>query len=154
MAKVYVTYGLLEDLSEHQQEESTEEVDSGNGNVETVGLLVHPRAKDRYTDEQNSFDEDKRNGLGLEAALRKTDEHGLDEEVSEPWNDEPVGGSLELNVEKAPLVERDRVRIEDVCGVLVHGNGALRNSDNLGRSPSEDANHGDHGQNGQNDQTG
>lgn len=91
--------------------------------------------------------------MGLSAALSKTDEHGLDEQVSEPWDDEPVGGGLELDVEEPPLVESDGVRVEDVGGVLVHGNGALRNANDLGRSPRQDTDHGEDGQDGENDKT-
>jgi len=145
--------GLLEDLSKHEHEECSEEVDSSNGNVETVGLLVHPRAKDRHADKESKFNQDKSDGLDVATSLRKSDEHGLDEDVDEPWDDEPVRGSLELDVEEAPLVECDRVRVQDVSGVLVHGDGALRNADDLGRGPSEDANHGEHGQDGKDSQT-
>jgi hypothetical protein len=144
---------LAEDLGEHQQEERAEEVDSSNGDVETVGLLVHPWAENRDTNEKTELDQDKSDSLGLAAALSETDEHGLDEQVSEPWNDEPVSGSLKLDVEETPLVESNGVRVEDVGRVLVHGNGALRNANDLGRGPRKYADHGENGQNGENDET-
>ena len=143
--QAYRTYRLLEDLSEHQQENCAKEVNCSDGNVESVGLLVHPRAEDGDTNEKSSLDQDKGNGLGLSAGLSKADKHGLDKDVGKPWDDEPVCCSLELDIQKAPLVQRDRIRVEDVGRVLVHGNRALRNADDLGRSPSKDANHGEHG---------
>jgi len=149
-----VTYGLSKELRKHQQEESAQEVDSGDGNVETISLLVHPWAQSGDTDEQCKLDQDKSDSLDLSTALSKADEHGLDEQVSEPWDDEPVGGSLELNVQETPLVESNRIRVEDVGGVLVHGNGALRNADHLGRGPGEYTDHGNDGQNGKDNKTG
>lgn len=68
-------------------------------------------------------------------------------------NNEPVGGGLVLNVEEAPLVQSNGVGVEDVGRVLVHGNGALRNTNNLGGSPSEYAEHDKHAENSEDNKT-
>lgn len=147
------TYGLLEDLREHKQEECTKEVDGGNSDVETVGLLVHPGAENRDANEKGKLDKNESDSLDGSTALRETNKHGLDEDVSEPRNDEPVSSGLELYVEETPLVESNGIGVENVGRVLVHSDGALCKANNLGRGPSKDTNHGQHGQDRQDDET-
>src|SRR5690349_10975973 len=96
-----MAYGLIKDLREHEQEKGTEEVDGCDGNVETVGLLVHPWAHDRHSNKEGSLDDNNSKALNLGAVLCKANEHGLDEQVCKPGDDEPVSGSLELDVEEA-----------------------------------------------------
>lgn len=91
--------------------------------------------------------------MGNTTPLSQSNKHGLDEDVSEDWDDEVIRSGLELDIEEAPLVERDRVGVQDVGWVLVHGNGALGNPDDLGRRPAENADHSDQGEDGQNDLT-
>jgi hypothetical protein len=148
-----VTYRLSENLREHQQEERADKVDSSDGNVETVRLLVHPRAQYADTNEKGKLDQDEGNCLCLSTLLSKANEHGLDEQVSEPWDDEPVSRGLELYVQETPLVESNWVRVKNVGRVLVHGNGALCDADHLGRSPTKNTNHGNHGQDGEDNDT-
>lgn len=75
--------------------------------------------------------------------MAKADEHALQEDVEQYRYYEEVRGSLELDIEEAPLIERHWVRVEDVGGVLVHSNGALSDADDLGGGPSKNAHHRD-----------
>jgi len=144
-----VTYGLLEYFGENQEEDGAEKVDGGNGNVETVGLLIHVWAQDAHTDEEASLDQDESDGLDSAVLLGKPNEHGFNKSVGQDGNDEVVHGSLELHIQETPLVESGGIRVQDVGGVLVHGNGPLGNAHHFGRSPSQDADHGDQGKDGQ-----
>lgn len=144
---------MVEDLGKHHHEKGTDEVDSGDGDVETVGLLVHPWAQVRNSDKKSELNENESNALNLAAALSKTDKHGLDKEVHEPWNDEPISRGLELYIQESPFVEGNWVGVEDIGRVLVHSDGTLSKADDLGRGPSQDANHSEHGQDGEYDET-
>ena len=68
------TYRLVEDCGEDQKEDDVDEIDGSNGNVETVGLLVHPWAEDADSNEENSLDDDQCDGLAGTSALSESDE--------------------------------------------------------------------------------
>jgi len=92
------TYRLIEDCREHKQEDDIKEIDCRNGDIEGVGLLVHPRSKNANSNEEASLDDDQSNGLSCAAALSKGDEQGLDKDVREKWHDEVVCCGAELDV--------------------------------------------------------
>ena len=55
---ISVTYRLVKDSGKYKKEDDIQKVDSGNRDVECVGLLVHPRPEDTDTDEENRFNDD------------------------------------------------------------------------------------------------
>jgi len=144
-----VTYRRVEDTCKDEEEDGADEVDDGDGDVEAVRLLVHVGSKNAHGDQEDGLDDDQRDGLQGAAALGQGDEHALEEDVDEHGDDEVVGRRLELDVEEAPLVEGDRVGVEDVGRVLVHGDAAARQADDLARGPGEDGEHGEDGEDGQ-----
>ena len=63
------TYRLIENSCEDKQEDNIEEIDGGDGDVESVGLLVHPWSKDANGDEKSCFDHYQGDSLGGTAVL-------------------------------------------------------------------------------------
>lgn len=52
-----------EDAGEEEQENGVEEVEEADGNVESIGLLVHVRREDTDDDEEDSLDDEEGNCL-------------------------------------------------------------------------------------------
>ena len=143
--------GDIEDVGEEEEEDDVEEVDAGDGDVERVGFSVHVRPEDGDGDQQGGFDDDESDGLHGARGLAKGDEHALDRYIGEHDEDEVVHGGFELHVQKPPLVERLRVRIEDVCRVLVQGNAAACDAPHLDGCPGENGCDGDDHRDGEHD---
>lgn len=139
-------YRLTEDLSEEEQEDGAQEVGDADGNVEGVGLLVHVRSQDTDANEVDGLNYEQSNGLGSTAVLSEGNKHSLDQDIEQDWYDKVVRSRLELDVQKSPLVKRDRVRVENVGRVLVHGNAAAGESNDLAGSPAKDGEHGEDGE--------
>ena len=114
------TYRLIKDLCEEQQEDGAKEVESSNGDIESIRLLVHVRAHDGDTNEERYLDNNESDGLRRTVALCETNKHGFDNGVGQDRNDEVVHVSPKLDIEKAPLVESNGIRVQNVGGVLVH----------------------------------
>ena len=140
---------LVEDVGEEEHEDGVEEVHGGDGDVPDVGLLVHPGAQDADGDEHGGFEDDEGHGLHHRGRLGQADEHALDEDVAEGGDDKVVGGGPVLHVEEPPLVEAGGIGVEDVGGVLVHGDGALGQVDHLEGGPAESGQHRDEHDDGQ-----
>lgn len=142
---------MVEDIGEYKEEDCADEIDRRNSNIETVDLLVHIRPQNAHSDKEGSLNQNQCNGLSSSAPLSEANKHTLNENVNQEWNNEIVSRSLKLNVEETPLVQRNWIRIENICWVLMHGDGALGDANYFGRSPSKDANHSDYCENSQND---
>jgi hypothetical protein len=151
---VIKAYRLVEDLSEDEQENCVQEVDHSDRNVEGVHLLVHVGAHDAHADQEQSFDDEESHSLDNASFLAETDEHSLDEEVDENRDDEEVRSGLELHVEEAPLVEGDRVRVENVGRALVHGDTPACEANDLCRCPCQNSDHSEDSEYGQSDNRG
>ena len=91
-------YRLVEDRGENQQENSINEVDSCDGDVERVGLLVHPWPENADANEEASLDNDQGNGLSNAAVLAKSDKQRLDQNITQARHDKVVGGRTELDI--------------------------------------------------------
>src|SRR6266704_5336806 len=104
-------YRLAEDIAEYKKEDCADEIDRRNSNIETIDLLVHVRSQNAHSDKERSLNQNQRNGLSSSTSLSEANEHTLDENVNQEWNDEIVSRSLKLNVEETPLVQRDWIRI-------------------------------------------
>ena len=89
---------MIKDRGENQQEYRVDEVDGCYGDVEGVGLLVHPWPKNADANQEAGLDDDQCNGLGNAAVLAKSDEQCFDQNISQTWHDEIVGSSTELDV--------------------------------------------------------
>lgn len=135
--------GLVKDLGEDHQKDRVDKVDGADGNVERVGALVHPWAKDAGGNQGAGFNDEKTHGLNGSRVLRKGDEHGLESQVAKVGQDEVIGGGSELHVEEAPLVKCLGVREEDIGRVVVHDDGAAGNHNHLEGGPAERGRHSD-----------
>ena len=145
------THGLIEDAGKDQEEDDVDEVDDGDGDVERVGLLVHPRSQDADCHEQASFDQHQGDRLGRSVLLDQGDEDGLDQDVCEDGDNEVVGRGTELNVEEAPSVEGVGIGVEDVAGVLMHTDRSPSDADDLPGCPEQGGRHGEEEKQGQDD---
>lgn len=139
------TYRNREDLSEKKVEQDVEEVYCGDCNIEGVGLLIHVWSHDGHCNEEGRVDDEDADGLNSAATLTESDEHTLDHSVCQYWDNEKVHGSLELDIEKAPLVQCFWIGVENVGGVLVHHERFATDSPHFERSPREDNDHGGDG---------
>ena len=150
----WTTYRLVEDISEDEQEDSAEEAHGSNGDIQTVGLLVHPRSDDADANEPSSLDDQEADCLGDRAALRKSHKDRLAQDVGKLGKDEVVGSCTILDVEETPFVQGCGIRVQDICRVLVQRDGAFRDPNDLERSPDESGRHGDEVENGDYDFSG
>lgn len=91
-------YWLVENRGENQQENRVDEVDGCNGDVESVGLLVHPWPENADTNQEAGLDDNQCNSLGDAATLAESDEQSFDQNVSQTWHDEIIGSSSKLDV--------------------------------------------------------
>ena len=137
------TYGLIEDVGKDEEEDGVEKVDHGDGNVENVGLAVHPWFQDRHSDEEASLDDEQTNRLYLGRALSECNEDGLGKNVAKDGQDKVVCCSAELHVQKPPFVKGLGVRVQNVGGVLVQGDGSLGDTYHLESCPDEGKRHDD-----------
>lgn len=148
------SYRLVKDLREEQQEDGAKEVKGSDGDIEGIRLLVHVWPHDGDTNKERCLDDNESNGLCGTVALCETNEHGFHKRIGQDRNDEVVHGCPELDIEKAPLVKSNRIRVQNVSGVLVHDNRALGDANDLGRCPSQDSDHGDDGEYSEDNLTG
>lgn len=88
------------------------------------------------------------------ASLAEGNEKTLDQDVAQHHIDEVVHRSLVLDVKEAPLVERLRVGVQDIGGVLVHVNRATSNPVYLEAGPADGQDHGEDCCNSENDLCG
>ena len=152
--KSCIAYRLVKDLGEEEQQDDIDKVDRGNGNVEDVCLLVHPRSQVGSASKQRQLDDEQSDSGDNLGRLRQGDEHALDEDVDKDRNDEPVGGGTVLDVEEAPFVQSSRVRVEDVSRVLVHDHRLLRKPDDLEGGETKRRSHGEDHENSEDDLSG
>ena len=89
---------MIEHRGKNQQENSVDEVDGCNGDVESVGFLVHPWSENADTNEKARLDDDQCNGLSDAAVLGKSDEQCFDKDISQTRHDKVVGGRTELDI--------------------------------------------------------
>ena len=82
----------------NQQENGVDEIDGCNGDVESVGLLIHPRPENADTNEEGSLDDDQCNRLSRAAVLGESDEQRFNQDVTQTWHNEVVGGGTKLDV--------------------------------------------------------
>lgn len=137
------TYRLIEDCGEDQKKDDVDEVDGGDGNVEAVGLLVHPWTKNADGNEETSFQNHQSDCLSGTATLSEGNEQPLHKDIGQEWDDEIVGRGAELDVEETPFVQSRRVRVENVGWVLMHSNRAFGDSEHLEGGPRQGDCHGD-----------
>ena len=76
-----MTYRLVEDSRKYKQEDDIHKIDSGNRDVERVGLLVHPRPEDTDTNEENRFNDDQSDSLHSSVLLCKGKKERLNKDV-------------------------------------------------------------------------
>ncbi|KAH0281834.1 TRP-domain-containing protein, partial [Aureobasidium melanogenum] len=137
---------------ENQREDSVEdEEEDTHDTIDQARKLKKQMAMLKALVFLSILDDEEGDGLECATTLTEGDKHALEKEVSQDWDDEVVGSGLELDVEEAPLVKRDGIRIEDVGRVLVHRDGTTGKTDDLGRSPGEYANHSEDSEDGKND---
>merc|ERR1711939_1126238 len=86
--------------------------------------------------------------------LTESNEHALDEDICQSRENKVVRSSSKLNVEKSPFVKSSRIRIEDICRVLVHLLRSLCNANNLESGPSQSSSHAKEEENGENNLSG
>ena len=76
------TYWLIENSCEDKQEDDIKEIHGGDGDVEGVGLFVHPWSKNANGNEESCFDHYQGDSLGSTAALGEGYEYGFDEDIA------------------------------------------------------------------------
>lgn len=76
------TYWLIENSCEDKQKDNIEEIHGGDGDVEGVGLLVHPWSKNANGNEESCFDHYQGDSLSSTAALGEGYEYGFDEDIA------------------------------------------------------------------------
>lgn len=76
------TYWLIENSCEDKQEDDIKEIYGGNGDVEGVGLFVHPWSKNANSNEESCFDYYQGDSLGCTAVLGEGYEYGFNEYIS------------------------------------------------------------------------
>ena len=140
---------LVEDIGEDEQEDCVDEVDGADGDIHGIGALVHPWSQHTCGNQHNRLDNKQSDRLGSSALLGEGDEHALDEDVDQDWDDVVVGGSSELDVQETPLVQSSGVRVEDVCRVLVHLLRSAGNHDHLHGCPRQCRSHAEEEEDGE-----
>ena len=75
--------------------------------------------------------------------MGKGDEDGFAQNVTEDREDKVVCRGAKLHIEEAPFVESFGVRVQNVGGVLVQADGALRDPDHFESGPEEGERHDD-----------
>ena len=134
---------MTESIREDQKKDGIQEVDGADGDVEDVGLLVHEWPQYADSNQKSSLDDEQSNSLSDRGFLGKCNEHSLEQNVSKHCHNEPIGGSLVLDVEEAPLVEAFGIGVEDVCWVLMHIDRLLSERYHFVRSPAQSCGHRD-----------
>jgi hypothetical protein len=114
------TYWKVENSREEEEKENVEQIDRSNRNIESISLLIHVWFHNTNGDEERSFNDDQSNSLEDGTLLSKSNEKTLDEKIAKNNSNEIVHAGLELDVEKAPLVQRVWIRVENVSWVFVH----------------------------------
>ena len=89
---------MVEDRGENQQENRVDEVDGCDGDVEGIGLLVHPWSENADTDQEAGLNDNQCDSLGGAAVLAKGDEQCFDQNIRQTRHDEIVGSSTKLDV--------------------------------------------------------
>jgi hypothetical protein len=136
-----LAYRLVENLRKHQEKDRADKIDHADRDIEAVRLLVHIRPHNTNANQVNRLNNYECNSLKDSVILSQSNEETLDEDIDQGWYDPEICSGLELNVEESPLIQRYRIRVEDVSRVLVHGNAPARKTDDFGGSPSQDGNH-------------
>ena len=141
-SSIHNTYWLIEYPTEDEKKYRVEKVEDGDGNIEAVGLLVHPWSQNTDCDEEDSFNDQKSDGLNDRNTLAKCHKYRLEENIQEHWEDEIVCSSAELNIKKSPFVQCSRIRVKDVGWVPVHRDRAPGNPNDLHCCPTKCKCHG------------
>ena len=128
---------MVEDRRKHKKKDDVEEIDSGDRDIECVGLLIHPGPEDAYANKEYRFYYNQTDGLDSPVLLCKSNEESLDEDVDQDRHNEVVCRGPELNVEETPLIKRRWVRVENVGRIFVHADGTLRDAVDFERGPCE-----------------
>ena len=89
---------MIENGGEDQQENGVDEVDSCNGDVESVGFLVHPWPENADTNKEAGFNDNQCDGLSDPTILSKSDEQRFDENVAQSRHNEVVSRRTELDI--------------------------------------------------------
>ena len=126
---------MVEYSRKNKHEDDIKEIHSGNGNVESIRFLVHPRSKNADSDQESRLDNHERNRLDCAVRLGERQKHSLDEDVEEERQDEVVRRGAELDVEESPLVQCRRIGVEDVRRIFVHADRPFGNAPDLQCGP-------------------